>query len=64
MKLCVSALESSDSLQEKGKDVYSTYITFVSLNLKIYDIYFEQQGLTYVPHIGNAALQCFDLIKC
>lgn len=54
-ELYVSALESLDSIEESAKEMTSPspYISFVSLNLKVYDIYFEQQDLQYISHIGE-----------
>lgn len=55
-RIYVSALERLGSAEESAKDVTSPaspYISFISLHLKVYDIYFEQEDLNYIPHIGE-----------
>lgn len=47
------ALESIESSDESVKDVISPYISFVSLNLEVFDIFFEQDGPRCTPRIGD-----------
>lgn len=57
----VLALERTESVEEIGEGVTtpltattaSPYISFVSVNLKVYDIYFDQKDLSYSPRIGK-----------
>lgn len=48
-------------MEDSPKDVTLPYISFVSLNLKVFEIFFEPNGQSYITRIGEYSIMLLTI---